>query len=193
MSTICKVLRTGLKADDSADCLRQAIQGDRVSTEELVGCWYARVFAFCQSKLRSPADAEDATQETFARGLARLDQVNSPQAIGGWFRGIANNVCVDLIRRSVKRESPSLAVEETIAADEVDAAQKDEQDFLVGLVHELPEPLREAVLLHYYDQMTYDEIADWLGCARSTVNERLSKSRGLLRKKLLAREFNDEV
>ena len=59
---------------------------------------------------------------------------------------------------------------------------------MIGLVHALPPQLRETILLHYYEDMTYDEIANWLGVARSTVNERLSKARKLLRLKLLSQE-----
>ncbi len=53
------------------------------------------------------------------------------------------------------------------------------------LVHALPETLREIVLLHYYERMTYDQMATWLNVARSTVNERLSKARQLLRQQLV--------
>ncbi len=62
----------------------------------------------------------------------------------------------------------------------------DERQFVVDCVHELPEELREVILLFYFDSMSYEQIAHWLGVARSTVNERLSRAREQLRRRLLA-------
>jgi RNA polymerase sigma-70 factor (ECF subfamily) len=154
-----------------------------------VQCWYGRVHALCQSKLRFPADAEDATQETFLRGIARINELKSPDAIGAWLRGIAHNVCVDVIRRSEVRKSSNRDVANlpTPGMNE-EITSRDEQAFLIRLVHDLPEQSRETVLLHYYEDMTYDEMASWLGVARSTVNERLSKARRLLKNELLSRQ-----
>jgi RNA polymerase sigma-70 factor, ECF subfamily len=164
-----------------------------VIDEQLVSCWYGRVFALCQATLRSRADAEDAAQETFVRGLGQLEQVRSPQAIGAWFRGIARHVCVDTIRRDRIRQTPAGMVDDLPDATENAAVTRDEQEFLVGLIHELPETLREVVLLHYYENLTYDEMANWLGVARSTVNERLSKARALLKGKIQSPEACDEL
>lgn len=176
------------------DLVRLAGSGNEDANQQLVQCWYGRVYAQCQATLRSATDAEDATQETFARGLAQLDQLRTPSALGGWLRGIAHNVCVDLIRRSHLRPTTAAWVDRLPEDDPTDdATLKDEQAYLIGLVHDLPEQFRETVLLHYYEDMTYDEIATWLGVARSTVNERLSKARGLLKQRLLTQRCHDEL
>jgi len=174
------------------DCVALAIAGDADARSGLIRDWYGRVYALCQSKLRSQADAEDATQETFMRGLAGLEQLRSPDAIGGWLRGIANNVCIDVIRRNQVRQTCNDNVADLPSPDD-DTHARDTQDDLLGIVHNLPHPLRETILLHYYEEMTYDEIAIWLGVARSTVNQRLSKARSLLKRKLLSQEVHDEV
>ncbi len=161
--------------------------GDREAFQRVIERWYRKVYAHCQAKLISRADAEDATQETFMRGYLRVSELKSSDAIGRWLRGIAHHVCVDLIRRNRVRTASSKV--EDVSGSEDDpgehVGQHDQQDHLIGLIHELPETLREAVLLHYYNEMTYDEIADWLDVARSTVNERLSKARNQLKKQLL--------
>lgn len=176
------------------DLVRLAMSGNEDANQQLIQCWYGRVYAQCQATLRSAADAEDATQETFARGLAQLDQLKTPTALGGWLRGIAHNVCVDLIRRSQVRSSTTDWVDSLPTPEpNDDVTSKDEQAYLIGLVHDLPQQFRETILLHYYEDMTYDEIANWLGVARSTVNERLSKARSLLKQKLLAQRCRDEL
>ena len=105
--------------------------------------------------------------------------------MGGWLRSIARNVCVDIIRRNTVRQTTANRVEllpdKSNAPDSTDQAQQ-----LTALIAQLPEPLREVVLLHYFDQKTYDEMAEWLGVARSTVNDRLSRARNMLKNMMLS-------
>lgn len=133
----------------------------------------------------SLADAEDATQETFVRALGRIHELRVSAAVGGWLRQIAHNVCIDTIRRQrVRRTTPTDL--NTVAGSPSDSdVHRDSREHMLQLVHSLPEALREIVLLHYYDSMTYDQMAEWLNVARSTVNERLSKARHLLKQQLL--------
>ena len=145
--------------------------------------WYRRVFAFCHSRLISPVDAEDATQETFVRALSRLHELRVAAAMGGWLRQIAHNVCVDTIRRQKVRQTSPANFDE-VAGTATESNGRETREHLVHLVHALPESLREIVLLHYYENMTYDQMAAWLNVARSTVNDRLSKARQLLKQQL---------
>ena len=108
--------------------------------------------------------------------------------MGGWLRQIAHNVCVDTIRRQKVRQTSPTDLDEVagVSAESAESACKREsREHLVQLVHGLPESLREIVLLHYYDSMTYDQMAAWLNVARSTVNDRLSKARQQLKQQLM--------
>jgi len=151
--------------------------------------WYRRVYALCQSRLISAADAEDAAQETFVRCLTGINELRSAAALGGWLRQIAHHVCIDMIRRQKVRQTSATDVQSVPDDHVTETASKHEQrEHLIGLIGALPEPLRETILLHYYDNMTYDDMANWLGVARSTVNERLSKARHLLKQQLVSTE-----
>ena len=151
--------------------------------------WYRRVYAHCHARLLLPADAEDATQETFIRGLANVAELRSPDAMGGWLRKIASHVCVDMIRRNKVRQTCAADMQQVIDDRAADSpVTRDQQEHLMSLIHGLPDSLREILLLHYYEEMTYDEMAQWLGIARSTVNERLSKARGMLKQRLVSTE-----
>ncbi len=143
------------------------------------------MFAFCHSRLVSRSDAEDATQETFIRALGGIHELRSPAAIGGWLRQIANNVCIDTIRRQQVRKTIPTDVQMLTDSSTENACAQESREQMEALVHALPETLREIVLLHYYERMTYDQMATWLNVARSTVNERLSKARQLLRQQLV--------
>lgn len=119
------------------------------------------------------------------RALVRVDQLRSTMAMGAWIRHIARNVCIDMIRRKKVRHTSCMDVRDIVGPDSAATSERDEQEHVMQLVHALPEPLREIILLHYYENMTYDEMAQWLGVARSTVNERLSKARHLLKQQLM--------
>lgn len=151
--------------------------------------WYRRVYALCRSRLFSKADAEDATQETFVRGIAGIDELQTDAAVGGWLRKIARNVCVDTIRRNHTRRTSSVDLQAVSTTDKQDlTADRDQREHLMGLIDSLPQSHREIILLHYYESMTYDEMATWLNVARSTVNERLSKARHTLKVQLSTTE-----
>lgn len=168
--------------------IQRALSGDGSAFGLLVRRWYRPVLALCQSRLVSSADAEDAAQESFLRAHQQLPQLRQPSRFGGWLRGIAAHVCIDLIRKLSRTVTPAGDVAEAAAptAGPAHAVEdSDERQHLVRMIHELPETNREVLLLHYFDEMTYDEMAAWLGVARATVNERLSKGRAMLRRRLL--------
>ena len=175
--------------DSRASANPAELEDQSVTCQLDVPYWYRRVYALCHSRLISAADAEDATQETFVRGLARVGELRSPEAIGGWLRQIAHHVCIDMIRRNKVRETSPTDVDLVAGDTRTDCvAEEDQRRHLVGLIYDLPEQLRETILLHYYDNMTYDEMAKWLHVARSTVNERLGKARQLLKQRLVSTE-----
>ncbi|MEL6895803.1 MAG: sigma-70 family RNA polymerase sigma factor [Planctomycetota bacterium] len=167
--------------------------------ESFIRQWHGRVFATCQSMLRCPMDAEDATQETFVRALRAAGTVMPTiRCRSAWLRGIARHVCIDQIRRNVVRQTSTELqsqreskedTETTFSADAI-AEQRETHALLVQRIHGLPQALREVVLLHYFDDMTYEEMAQWLGVARSTVGERLATARQRLHHELIACQVN---
>jgi len=82
--------------------LVQAAQSGRSeATDELVERYYPRVYSFVAT-LQS-GDAEDLTQEVFARALGALPRFNGEYQFGAWLLQIARNVCIDEARRQVRR------------------------------------------------------------------------------------------
>jgi RNA polymerase sigma-70 factor, ECF subfamily len=173
------------------------VEKQKIIQQEFIDAWYGRVFAFCQSQLRSRCDAEDAAQETFMRAIRFQERIAQSETVGAWLRSVAKHVCIDAIRRNQRRECdalpndalvPSLAQEPSVLCSD-----RDEQQLLVQMIHQLDEDLREVVLLHYYDELTYDQIANWLDVARSTVNERLARARKTLKAHFNNDRYRDEV
>ena len=163
--------------------IHQAAAGDRTAQGELARVSFHRVLAYCHSRVFQLADAEELAQDTLIRAMIDLPSLAEPTAYGAWVRGIANHVCSDWHRRQRRRPQSDLTNE--AASAESDPAEQaeiaDERTMLQNQMQELPEDLREVLLLFYYEDYSYDEMAAWLGVARATVSERLARARYLLR------------
>lgn len=172
-------------ADDSSLLVLRAVAGDRTAQGELALRMYPRLVALCQSRVPQRADAEELAQETLLRAMRSLDQLSAENQFEAWVRGIAGRVCIDWHRNRIRRHSNDVASERSVTDFTIAIADGDEHARLRRLIGELPSELREVLLLHYYEEMTYDDMARWLGVARATINERLTKARHCLRRQLI--------
>jgi RNA polymerase sigma-70 factor (ECF subfamily) len=175
--------------------VRQALSGTASAYEALVRRWAARVVGVCHARVGRAAAAEDLAQETLLRGLRALPTLAEPEKFGPWLCGIASRTCLDWLKRA-ERSEVSLAVASggsddgaaRFAAAGGDAAsvaeRADDIDRLMREVERLPEPQREALMLYYYEDCTYQDLADRLGVSAATINARLTQARMTLRARL---------
>jgi RNA polymerase sigma-70 factor (ECF subfamily) len=149
--------------------------------------------AVCHARVRCESSAADLAQETLLRGFRDLATLRSPEKFGPWLRGIAHRVCLDWLKSKQQSEVPftQLAVDGhrdalLAQADEIASAveRADEVRRLMTEVNSLSENHREVLMLFYYDEMSYRELAELLGVSTATVNARLSEARALLRDRL---------
>ncbi len=175
------------------DLVRRAREGHASAFEQLARRWSARVLAVCHARVSRRDIAEDLAQEALLRAFEKLSTLRTPEQFGAWLRGIAVHVCQDYGRTPRRRDvnlsalgtnghtadfpATQPAVDEPLEAD-------DDADQLQAQIHQLPEELREVLLLRYYDDLTYDQLADVLGVSRATVNSRLAAARDLLKRRL---------
>ncbi len=166
--------------------VRRAVAGDRAAQGALARGSFPRLVALCQSRVGQRADAEEIAQEALFRAMGSLSQLAAVENFEAWLRGIAVHLCLDWHRgRGRVSRLPLDTASHRTAPDPAQlAATADEHEQLRQRIQELAPELQEVLYLHYYDQMSYDEMARWLGVARATVNERLAKARGLLRVRL---------
>lgn len=149
--------------------------------ERMMGQYGAAVYRMCFVYLREKTLAEDAGQETFLKAYRSLDTFagGHAQSEKAWLMRIAINTCKDVLRtrwyRARLRGIPLDQIPEP--AMEPDRADRD----LVEAILRLPLRLKEVVLLHYYQEMTYDEITQALGISRTAVYQRLTKAKKLLK------------
>src|SRR3954467_1616351 len=177
---VCVVMTDG-------QLVRQALAGAMPAYETLARRWTPRVLGVCHARVGRAAAAEDLAQEALVRGLKALPTLAEPEKFGPWLCGIATRTCLDWLKKS-ERTEVSLAVagggengEMRFAATGGDApAPLEHPDALPRLMAEaerLPEPLREALMLYYYEDCTYQDLAKRLGVSAATINARLKQGR----------------
>ncbi|MBM3855714.1 MAG: RNA polymerase sigma factor SigZ [Verrucomicrobia bacterium] len=145
----------------------------------------AKLGRFIATRVADPATAEDILQDVFLKIQTRLDQLQDPTKLQGWLYLMARNAIIDHYR-AVKETTP---VPESLPADppERDAEIEELKAAFRGMIHSLPEPYREALLLTEFEGMTQKEMAARLGLSLSGAKSRVQRGREQLKAMLLER------
>jgi RNA polymerase sigma-70 factor (ECF subfamily) len=179
---------------EETDLIEQARQGDQIAFGELVTQYQSRVYNLAYRMLGNPGEAEEAAQEAFIRAYTHLDRYDPNRSFKTWLLSITSHYCIDLLR---KRRLLFLPLEEEIATPMQMGKRPPRPDAVVmqhDLEREIQEKLdklsptdRAAVVLLYWYDCSYKEIAQMLGLTVSAVKSRLHRSRRALAKMLTPR------
>ncbi len=170
--------------------VRLALTGNAAAFRRLVEKYEKGVFHFCLSRMRSPEEAEDAAQDVFLRAYVSLKTFGLDRSFKTWLFTIAANRLksrgmkilrmAEKLQRFISEGGPKVST-----ANPAEDLENDERARRVrAAVGELPASLRDAVYLHYFEDMSVKEIAEVLGAGEEAVKSRLFRGRVLLRKKL---------
>jgi len=173
-----------------ADCIARARSGSLEAWGELYREFAAPIFRFCRRALHTREDAEDATTEIFMKVHEKLGQYDSSRPFQAWLYKVAANHCWDLLRRRRTRQDLETEGVEEMPLEHPDPSQlerlleeQSSKDMRNALA-KLPSRSRMALVLRYYTEMSYDEIADSLGVRRNFVGVVLLRARHQLREAL---------
>jgi RNA polymerase sigma-70 factor (ECF subfamily) len=171
----------------------QARAGDQQAFGELVQMHQHAVYNLAYRMLGERGEAEDAAQETFLRAYSHLDRYDAERPFRTWLLSIASNHCIDRLR---KRRLVWLSIEEplpphpALSSDEVepeDAVISNERGAAIQrMLAELSPEYRAAVVLRYWYDLSYTEIAEMLHTTESAVKSRLFRARQALAEKMSA-------
>ena len=126
------------------------------------------------------ADAEDVVQEALARALPRWGQISRVGDVDAYVRRMVVNAHTSWWRRFRRRESPVELVRDSVAP-EPGGLMPDQRAGLWAACQALPEVQRTAVVLRYYEQLEYAEIAELTGVREGSVRSRVSRGLAALR------------
>jgi RNA polymerase sigma-70 factor, ECF subfamily len=176
------------------ELVARSVGGDADSFGELIRRWERPIFALAYRTIGREEDARDVCQETFLRAFRALPGFRGQAKFSSWLYRIALNLCRDWIRR--ERRAPTVQAPEDVDLMDLAAAsapsesvedlvvRKDQTRWVERAMALLPEEQRTAIVLKEYHDLTFQEIADLVGCPLSTVKTRLYQGLTVLRREL---------
>jgi RNA polymerase sigma-70 factor, ECF subfamily len=181
-----------MSAPEFADLLKRVQAGDPEAWGKLYRQYAGAVFRFCRRALPTREDAEDATTEIFMKVRQKLGTYDASRPFQAWLYKVASNHCLDLLRRRRVRQDLEIGDVEALPIEDREPSQierlamdYESQQVREGLA-KLPDRARMALVLRYYSEMSYDEIAETLGVGRAFVGVLLLRARHQLRDALVA-------
>lgn len=154
---------------------------------DLVERHYQLLYRYAFRLTGSAEDAEDLTQQTFLTAQRKLDQLREPQHAKSWLFTIVRNTYLKSIRSGNGAATVSL---EKVAepADDLPADAPLDEEELQHVLDELPEEYRTPLILFYFREFTYRDVAQQLEIPLGTVMSRLARAKAYLRRRLSERQ-----
>jgi RNA polymerase sigma-70 factor (ECF subfamily) len=141
---------------------------------------YHSVYRSIRAVVMDSAAAEDLTQETFVRAYRARHRYTPTAPPGAWLRRIGINLAISYLRR--QKLARFLPARLYMAPDRRDYDRAEARDVVGNALALLSPKLRAAIVLHYYEGLTREEIAAVLGVPAGTVASRIAKAVAIMRK-----------
>ncbi len=165
----------------------RARHGDVAAFEVLARRYQGRVYSYAARMTGDAHEAEDLAQETLLRLYRSLERFDPQQAFAGWVFGIAAHVCRDWLRWRGRRREQVMETVDAVqrgASPAAEAAAAEERERVANAVQRLPRKYREVVVLHYVEEMGYDQVAAALGIRPDAARRRALRARAMLERYL---------
>jgi RNA polymerase sigma factor (sigma-70 family) len=175
---------------DPTDLIVRARTGDADAWGDLYREYAPAIFRFCRRAMPTREDAEDATMEIFMKLRDKLAQYDEGRSFTAWLYKVAANHCWDLLRRRKLRQDKETEDVTEVPLETPDANQLERlieertSEEVRKALDKLGVRARMALVMRYYSDMSYDEIADALGVRRAFVGVVLLRARHELRQAL---------
>jgi RNA polymerase sigma-70 factor (ECF subfamily) len=171
------------------DVLEACRQGDRDAQRALYEAYKDKVYSIAFYFFRGDATAAgDVTQHVFLKLIDGIAKYRGDAAFSTWLYRIVVNACVDRARRWRPETSTEPSVLDQIQAPadshEDRLARRELAQSVQTAIATLPPKLRLPILLRYFDDLSYAEMASALDCSIGTVSSRLSRAHRLLARQL---------
>jgi len=170
---------------EDRDLVRRLADGDDRVIDELVEKYKNPLYGFILRMVNDPEDAEDLFQETWIRVVRNRDRFRGDAKFSTWLFQIAVNLVRDLRRKGkgwtmvpIEDHENSLTCDPDVDPERLINAQR-----IKTILSELPEKMREVMVLKYYHDLSEGEIAQIAGCPEGTVKSRVFRASKLLKTK----------
>ncbi|MCZ8354923.1 MAG: sigma-70 family RNA polymerase sigma factor [Cyclobacteriaceae bacterium] len=185
--------RFSSKALEDFQLIDRAVAGDEAAYAKLLQRYKRPVYHMILKMVRNIDDAEDLTIESFAKAFRSLHRFKKDYTFSTWLFRIATNNTIDQIR---KKKLNTLSIDNSFTDEDGNSVSIDVEDennnpqeetikaqkaeLLLVFVDKLPAKYQQLVRLRYYDELSYEEIAERIQAPLGTVKAQLHRARELM-------------
>lgn len=184
------------------ELLTRARQGDPVAFGQVIEAYQSPIFNLCYRMLGEANEAEDAAQEAFLRAYTQLARYDPARSFKTWLFAIASHHCIDLLRKrritwvstdddEVELNHPAL--NDPALGPERETTRREQSRLIQQALARLAPDDRQALVLRYWYDFSYEDIADTLKTTVSAVKSRLHRARHALAAHLPAPALETEL
>lgn len=175
----------------------KAKNGDQVAFTFLLDFYWTEVYGFMLKRTENETDAEDIVIETFSKAFDKLASYNSEFQFNTWLITIAKNVHIDLLRKKKSALFIELADDENHQAYYIADTSPSAEDKLITeqnlsellqFIKKLKPHYQEVIQLRYFQELSYQEIANQLNEPLSNVKVKLLRAKKLLAEIIISKE-----
>jgi len=159
--------------------------GSQRTVQRLVDEHYVALYRYAYRLTGSAADAEDLTQDAFCKAQLNFSQLREPGRAKPWLFSILRNGYLHRARSRKQEASVSLDDVGDFAEVSADPLPEIDPEQLQQALHELPEVFRTPIILYYFEDFSYRDIAEQMDLPLGTVMSRLARAKSFLRGRLL--------
>ena len=163
-------------------------KGDNKSFEKLYKLTEREVWFTCISFLKNETTAQDIMQETYITAFLKIQSLEKSSQIRSWINRIAVNKCKNYLKGKGEIQlddeifENQAIVDERISIPEEYISDKAKREIILSIMQEVLSDVQyQTVIMHYFNEMTVDEIAEVFECSRGTVLSRLNYSRAKMK------------
>lgn len=168
------------------------VRGDRMSQELLYKSFYGKMITVCMRYSKNKDEAHDILQEGFVKVFDKLKNFEKKGSLEGWIRRIMANTAIDHIR---KRKDFYLSSDEMFELDNIVDESNDETelgelikmkaDIIISFIQKLSPAYRTVFNMYVIDNMTHQEIAEYLNISVGTSKSNFAKAKIKLKEMVL--------
>ncbi len=195
-------------SDGDAVLVARCKENDLSAFDQIVERYQHKIYGYVKRLVGNETDAEDITQEVFLKALTSLRSFREESSLQTWLFRIATNLCRDMHRRRQREkgwfplwrrvdgeddsgEENAIEIPDERTNPENLVLSAELNEILLQAIDRLPLAMREVLVLHDMESMSYEEIACALGIPLGTVKSRLFHARARLRDALASYLYGD--
>lgn len=169
--------------------IEKAKKGDQVAFTFLLDFFWNEVYGFMLKRTQNETDSEDIVIETFAKAFDRIATYNPEYAFNTWLIAIAKNVHIDLLRKkrsslfieiTDEEDQQAYNVADTSPSPEDKLIKEQNLSSLLECIKQIKPQYQEVIQLRYFQELSYQEIADQLSEPLNNIKVKLLRAKKLL-------------